>query len=380
MERYKVLSAMLALKEFTVEDLAYFSKVKANTVSTILARESSFVQELGKQSTGRRGGQFIKYRLNPETINVLREEIKGLVGVISGIITSETEFTPKVPLGILAAEDGLATLGEAKTDEERRQILEIAMIDVQGARADIESMLIGGANSYSINLFEDRLTTLEGEILQIQELYAIKEAVAVGAAASFQGLNSRHQELDASESEATQEKTLLWMIGERVGRCIATMQDLASKRSFNRLSREWAGLEDPVDQVYVIDGIGEEPDPLTNNVLLALQGQAIQQSIRIVKVGQKGMSGKLYDIQSGVDRRSMCLLTVDSNANPERAEATCKKVFSSFKDSGGVFVFDNGSSPILRNWMGHTHYVDHAQQVRPDVIRSTLSSFRKFVH
>lgn len=379
MEFYKVLAAMLALKEFTVNDLASFSKVKANTVNTILARKSHLLQELGKQQTGKRGGQFIKYRLNPETINVLREEIKEIVKVIGGTITSETEFTPNVPLGILAAEDGLASLGQAKTDEERRQILEIAKIDIQGARADIESMLIGGANYHSINSFEDRLITLEGEILQLEDLYAIKKAVAVGAVTSFQELASQSKDSQVGETEATRGNTILWMIGERVGRCIATMQNLASKRSFNRLSREWAGLEDPVDQVFLIDGIGEEPDPLTNNVLLALQGQAIQHPIHIVKVGQKGMSGRLSNIQSGVDRRSMCLLTVDSDINPERAEETCKKVFFSFKDSGGVFVFDNGSNPVLRNWMGDTRYVDYAQQVRPDVIMNTLSSFRKLI-
>lgn len=366
MERYKVLGAMLSLKEFTVEDLANFSKVKANTVSTILARESSLIEELGKQQMGKRGGQFIKYGLKPEAADSLRTEINELVKSISGTITPETEFVPKEPLGLIAAEDGLTWLDEAESDEERRQILELARIDSQGARADLEALSIGGANPYAIGLFEERLAGIDGDIEKLWDLYDIRGAIATAAAedASSASLEA------ASVSGTGKSGTLIW-IGERVGRSIATVQNLATKRSFQRLTREWASFEEPREQVIVIDGIEEEPDPITSNLLRALK----EQPIPVLQVPKEGLFKSLQNMQNDINRHSMCLLTVDSVSNPDQAERTCKQVFKSCRHSGGVVVFDNGSNPVLRNWMGHNHYIQYAGDLRQDVIMETINPF-----
>ena len=47
MERIKVLTAALALREFTVDELVSFSGVNRNTVRSVLERSPGIVEQLG---------------------------------------------------------------------------------------------------------------------------------------------------------------------------------------------------------------------------------------------------------------------------------------------------------------------------------------------
>lgn len=113
-ERYKVLGAVLALKEFTVADLATFSGVKPNTVRTVLAREPDLLVEVGKHETGAKGGQYTRHRLKEDAVERLRSEIDELYRQIGAYVEPESpnkadakasKYTP--PVVMLAAEEAL---------------------------------------------------------------------------------------------------------------------------------------------------------------------------------------------------------------------------------------------------------------------------------
>jgi hypothetical protein len=113
-ERYKVLGAVLALKEFTVADLATFSGVKATTVRTVLSREPNLVVEVGKQETGLKGGQYTRHRVREEALQELRAELHELYRQIGSYVDSPaseketnkgSKYSP--PMAMLAAEEAL---------------------------------------------------------------------------------------------------------------------------------------------------------------------------------------------------------------------------------------------------------------------------------
>jgi hypothetical protein len=76
--QYRTLRAMLALDEFNVADLEALSGVKESTVRTILRRESRNVERIATGSTGRRGGQPVRWRVRAETREHLRETLREL--------------------------------------------------------------------------------------------------------------------------------------------------------------------------------------------------------------------------------------------------------------------------------------------------------------
>lgn len=153
MENYRVLGAMLALKEFTVNDLVRYSNVKPNTVRTTISREQNYLEELGKQETGKRGGQHRRWRVKPSEIENLRSKIERVFGQlkINPGALPESDSAPEIPLGLLAAEDTLLRLyPKATTTKKKRELLELAEINFDSGRAECENLIYG--NNYTSNV------------------------------------------------------------------------------------------------------------------------------------------------------------------------------------------------------------------------------------
>src|SRR5262245_34848718 len=126
-ERYKVLGAIVALREFTVEDIANKTGVKQNTVSTILARERGFLEKIADEKTGRRGGPRKRYRIKPEFAESLHSELKELDALATMRPLQTEPKSPSVPLGLLAAEDTLLfRYTNADDREEKQRLLRLA--------------------------------------------------------------------------------------------------------------------------------------------------------------------------------------------------------------------------------------------------------------
>ncbi|HEU5138092.1 MAG TPA: hypothetical protein VFU13_23305 [Steroidobacteraceae bacterium] len=75
----RVLSAALALREFTVAELAAFSGVKLGTVQGVIDRQSKYFDHLESVATGRRGGQPNRFRFRDE----LREAVEADFRLVS---------------------------------------------------------------------------------------------------------------------------------------------------------------------------------------------------------------------------------------------------------------------------------------------------------
>jgi DNA-binding transcriptional ArsR family regulator len=107
LDRYRVLNAILALREFTVADLAHYSGVKKNTVQTVLGRDARFVERDGVVAQGRRGGQPIRYQLRAEAEGDLAAILRQLEGLGASVppLLEDTGDLHQVALSLISAED-----------------------------------------------------------------------------------------------------------------------------------------------------------------------------------------------------------------------------------------------------------------------------------
>jgi len=134
--RYRILNAILALREFAVADLVHYSGTKENTVRTVLARDAHFVERVGTRAHGRRGGQPLQYRLRSETehelVNLLRQ-VDQLGADLPPLPQSCPEEDPLV-LSLKAAEDVLLRQLPAAAAADRTQLLSLATADLETAQ------------------------------------------------------------------------------------------------------------------------------------------------------------------------------------------------------------------------------------------------------
>jgi LuxR family transcriptional regulator, maltose regulon positive regulatory protein len=137
LERYKVLGGALALREFSVSELAELSGVGEPTVRTILRRESNFFEQHGRKSTGRRGGQPVRWRLRSETRESLRAQLAELERLGVGPWFGERlEGDNALSAGIVMAEDVLLRLAPtAISSLERAELVKLAQAQLDAADA-----------------------------------------------------------------------------------------------------------------------------------------------------------------------------------------------------------------------------------------------------
>jgi len=137
-ERYRTLGAILALGDFSVAEVAALARVGESTVRTVLHREDDYVEKVGTQRTGRRGGQPIRWRLRPEaqeSILAILQDLE-ILGAGSWLDDPSGPASPKA--AVLAAEDVLLRRApDARDPDERAELIEIARIHVETAEGTI---------------------------------------------------------------------------------------------------------------------------------------------------------------------------------------------------------------------------------------------------
>jgi Mn-dependent DtxR family transcriptional regulator len=99
-ETARVLQAMSALGEFTVADLVRTSGVRPTTVRTVLQRRRNALLFLGMTETGRRGGQWKRYRFNPAVAGAPLPERAGAGGddPIGDLLAAEELLLGQAPV------------------------------------------------------------------------------------------------------------------------------------------------------------------------------------------------------------------------------------------------------------------------------------------
>ena len=140
LERYRTLGAMAALREFTVADLARFSEVKPGTVRTVVQRNKHLLEERGKETTGSRGGSFVRYRLAPGAEAELIGELKEIERVGAIREAKHEEEAEGLPTELIAAEYTVLTEFPATDDpDQRRRLLELARTSLDDVMTDAKS-------------------------------------------------------------------------------------------------------------------------------------------------------------------------------------------------------------------------------------------------
>jgi hypothetical protein len=147
-KKTKVLLGMLALDDFTIEELSRFSGVIPATVKSVVDR-SKVLEVGGKEQTNHRGGQRIRYRLTSAGRDELKmtanETRKAFASTPLTIMESVKAFLPlpdsEIPLGLRLVDDTLNRLvPQAASDEDKLTLLEAAKREAQSAlRASSEA-------------------------------------------------------------------------------------------------------------------------------------------------------------------------------------------------------------------------------------------------
>ena len=67
-KKYRVLGAMLASEEFTIESLAKLANVSPDTTRGIVDREKGYREKVGERESGRRGRKAHVYRVRDDRL------------------------------------------------------------------------------------------------------------------------------------------------------------------------------------------------------------------------------------------------------------------------------------------------------------------------
>lgn len=164
LERYRTLAAMLSLGEFSVAEIAALAQVGESTVRTVLRREDNYVERVGSQPTGRRGGQPGRWRLRPGARESIRAILRQLEDAGAGSWQSDPAELDGRKAAVLAAEHVLLRLVPIASDrDERAELIKLARAHVETAEGTITAPQEAGYVSEHLRVVR-LLLDLEEEI------------------------------------------------------------------------------------------------------------------------------------------------------------------------------------------------------------------------
>lgn len=153
-EKYKVRGAMLALREFTVEDLARHSGVNPRTIHTELIRAGDLVEKLPPADGPKaRGGQPLRYRVRAPRLPDLRRELESTFSALSQAIEP---VLPEAPLSLQVAEDTLAHVAGASAAD-RPHMLQMAGLQLRAAERQIAAFATASAHREIVDQLRQRI-------------------------------------------------------------------------------------------------------------------------------------------------------------------------------------------------------------------------------
>jgi len=178
MNKYKVLSAMLNLNEFTAEDLEHYTGLKINTIRVIIGRQEALLEQVGIRDNGGRGGQYKVYRVRPDRVDELRARIHGVYANL--LLPTLKDEQVSVPLSLRAAEDVLKRRYlEEDSVPKKEKLFTLAQIRLESARQETE-LLTRQASTEVAQMLESRLRSAE----LLRDLCAKELAVAAAASSA----------------------------------------------------------------------------------------------------------------------------------------------------------------------------------------------------
>jgi hypothetical protein len=141
-KRYKIIATIIALNEFTAADLSIISGVETEHTALVL-RELNKNKSVGKIPAQGPGGRKSFYCIIPAQRQSLQTELNALFKKIThNSKVSNRAVEP--PLSLLIAEDILSRrVPRNKEIDQKRELLELAHLNIETARAEMGSELFG---------------------------------------------------------------------------------------------------------------------------------------------------------------------------------------------------------------------------------------------
>jgi DNA-binding PadR family transcriptional regulator len=133
-QKYHVLGAMLALWEFTVDDLRHLTGVKPPTIYSVLRRNQAYTELIGEEESRARGGRRQRYRMVAERAEELQILLRDAFQFLS--VAETIDVDPQIALSALAsAEDTLDRMWPlAENDADRHKVIALAWTELETAR------------------------------------------------------------------------------------------------------------------------------------------------------------------------------------------------------------------------------------------------------
>lgn len=358
-KRYQVLAAMLALRTFTADELAHHTGVKPNTVSTILNRDRSLLEQIGWEDTGRRGGQPKRYNLRADQVSAIETEIRTLykdLRIPESVAASESAV--EIPLGLQVAEEILSKdYPRAKSVAEKQRLLDRARVEKEGGLGEVRVMMAGLSKPDDRAVLETSIGKLEAlEELRKAQLVAQKLTAPTAGKAKTAAVGA-HGSVPAGISE----------LNEHILKAVNSLDQV---HTIPRLTVMQLSPNETEQNIFLIDGIDVEPDELTNHIHNILTSQHI--SARLVST--KNVFEQTGALSHSPPAFSKCLLTIDSRHNSKRSKEACEHVLDWCNTNESVYVLDMASNDMLRNWIleGRANYFNYAKKLQPAAMLSAL--------
>ena len=162
---------MLALREFTVEDLRRLTGVKSQTIYSVLARNEAFSEVIGEEESAARGGRRQRYRVVAKKIEELQTLLRDAFQFLR--VSDEIATDPEIAFSALAsAEDTLDRMWSlADNDADRRKVIALARTELETARVP---PLASGLTTDQRREIEDRSKALTQRASELSQQLGIE--------------------------------------------------------------------------------------------------------------------------------------------------------------------------------------------------------------
>lgn len=141
-EHYKAIGAMIALNDFTIEELNRFSGVSITAISKVVESEEDSLEEIKFRSRSRSGTDEVRYQIKADKFEFLKYKMRDLYNQLPKK-SEKPEAScnnKRIPAGLLVAEDILNRLKKRFPRREKKiHLLNLARRSLEGACSEFAS-------------------------------------------------------------------------------------------------------------------------------------------------------------------------------------------------------------------------------------------------
>lgn len=164
LKHYKILIAMIALGEFSVDELAEICDIQIDIVHSMLIPRKHLLEPIEDNSNDRFENRIERFRINPTQLEYLDEEIDVLYNRIKSSKSGyKLSKKPEIPVSLLIAEDILfCRMLKDSNAGNNEKLLELAVLNFEIAKSEWENLINGDGPEF--DFVNKRLKTVSKSI------------------------------------------------------------------------------------------------------------------------------------------------------------------------------------------------------------------------